>query len=90
MSAYGSKQCIIAELKLHLPNELMKKSVLSFMTKETDGMNNMSMSFRADLSANSLLLVQLFPSKKDSEVHEKAVSAMVKQIKQGAARVDQI
>ena len=58
------------------------------MTKETDGMNNMSMSFRADLSANSLLLVQLFPSKKDSEAHEKAVSAMVKQIKEGGARVD--
>ena len=51
-------------------------------------MNNMSMSFRADLSANSLLLVQLFPSKKDSEAHEKAVSAMVKQIKGGGARVD--
>ena len=67
-----------------------EKSVLFFMTKETDGMNNISMSFRADLSANSLLLVKLFPSKKDSEAHEKAVSAMVKQIKEGGALVDQI
>ena len=70
--------------------ELMKKSVLSFMTRETDDLNNMHMSFRADLSANSLLLVQLFLSKKDSDAHNKAVSAMVKQIKEGGARVEQI
>ena len=76
--------------KVTFANELMKKSVLAFMTRETDGMNNMSMSFRADLSANSLLLVQLFPSKKDSDAHDKAVSAMVTQIKEGGARVEQM
>ena len=70
--------------------ELMKKTVLSFITRETDGLNNMHMSFRADLSANSLLLVQLFLSKKDSDAHNKAVSAMVTKIKQGGARVEQM
>jgi hypothetical protein len=76
--------------KVTFANELMKKSVLAFMTRETDGKNNMSMSFRADLSANSILLVQLFPSKKDSDAHDKAVNAMVTQIKEGGARVEQM
>ena len=52
--------------------------------------NNMSMSFRADLSANSILLVQLFPSKKDSDAHHEAVNAMVTQIKEGGAIVKQM
>ena len=60
------------------------------MAKETDGMNNMSISYRADLSANSILLVQLFPSKKDSDAYHEAVNAMVTQIKEGGAIVKQM
>ena len=69
-------------------NELMKKSVLSFMTRETDGLNNMKLAFRADLSENSLLVVQLFPSKKDSDAYFKAISEMVTQLKESGARVE--
>ena len=69
-------------------NEMMKNSVVSFMSENTDMRHGMMMSFRVHLTANALLLVQLFPSEAEAAEYDQAVAPLVDQIREMGARID--
>ncbi|OUX77823.1 MAG: hypothetical protein CBC19_06355 [Oceanospirillales bacterium TMED59] len=71
-------------------NELMKNSVVSFMSQNTDLRNDMMLTFRVHLSDNALLLVQLFPSEGEAAEYDKGVAPLVEQIRDMGAKIDML
>ena len=51
-------------------NEMMKNSVVTFMSQNTDMRHDMMLSFRVHLTENALLLVQVFPSGDEAAEYE--------------------
>ena len=71
-------------------NEVMKKSLLSFLIANFDLQNGMIMAFKLHLSENQVLHVGVFPDKQTADKAGEAAKPVVTQITQMAARHDVI
>ena len=68
-------------------NELMKNSVVDFMSKQLDLTNGMMMCFRCHLSENQILNIMVFPDQKTKESFSAAAGDLSSQIKAMGAKV---
>ena len=57
-------------------NELMKNSVVDFMSKHLDLTNGMMMCFRCHLSENQILNIMVFPDKETREAFSAAAGSL--------------
>ena len=69
-------------------NELMKNSVVDFMSKQLDLTNGMMMCFRCHLSENQILNIMVFPDQETGEAFSAAASDLSSQIKAMGAKVE--
>ena len=69
-------------------NEIMKNSVVTFMSQNTDMRHDMMLSFRVHLTENALLLVQVFPSSEEASEYDNAVAPLVDQIREMGAKIE--
>ena len=69
-------------------NELMKNSVVDFMSKQLDLTNGMMMCFRCHLSENQILNIMVFPDQKTKESFSAAAGDLSSQIKAMGAKVE--
>ena len=69
-------------------NELMKNSVVDFMSKQLDLTNGMMMCFRCHLSENQILNIMVFPDQKTGEAFSAAAGDLSSQIKAMGAKVE--
>ena len=67
-------------------NEVMKKSLLSFLIANFDLQNGMIMAFKLHLSENQVLHVGVFPDKQTADKAGEAVKPVVAQITQMGAK----
>ena len=69
-------------------NELMKNSVVDFMSKQLDLTNGMMMCFRCHLSENQILNIMVFPDQETGEAFSAAAGDLSSQIKAMGAKVE--
>ena len=69
-------------------NELMKNSVVDFMSKQLDLTNGMMMCFRCHLSENQILNIMVFPNQETGEAISAAAGDLSSQIKAMGAKVE--
>ena len=69
-------------------NELMKNSVVDFMSRQLDLTNGMMMCFRCHLTENQILNIMVFPDKETEEAFSKAAGDLSSQIKSMGAKVE--
>lgn len=69
-------------------NELMKNSVVDFMSKQLDLTNGMMMCFRCHLSENQILNIMVFPDKETGEAFSTTAGDLSSQIKAMGAKVE--
>ena len=69
-------------------NELMKNSVVDFMSKQLDLTNGMMMCFRCHLSENQILNIMVFPDMETREAFSAAAGNLPQQIKDMGAKVE--
>jgi len=69
-------------------NEMMKNSVVTFMSQNTDMRHDMMLSFRVHQTENALLLVQVFPSGEEAAEYDAAVAPLVDQIREMGAKIE--
>ena len=69
-------------------NELMKNSVVDFMSKQLDLTNGMMMCFRCHLSENQILNIMVFPDQETGEAFSAAADDLSSQIKAMGAKVE--
>ena len=69
-------------------NELMKNSVVDFMSKHLDLTNGMMMCFRCHLSENQILNIMVFPDMETREAFSAAAGNLPQQIKDMGAKVE--
>ena len=67
-------------------NEVMKKSLLSFLIANFDLQNGMIMAFKLHLSENQVLHVDIFPDKQTADKAGEAAKSVVAQITQMGAK----
>ena len=76
--------------KVTFTNKMMKDSVLTFMSQNTDLLNAMMITFRVHLAENQLLLIQVFPDQDRAAEHDVDVAPLVEQIKQMGAKIEHL
>ena len=70
-------------------NELMKNSVVDYMSKQLDLKHGMMMTFRCHLSENQLINIMVFPDQETKESFTKnAAGNLASQIKAMGAKVE--
>ena len=69
-------------------NELMKNSVVDYMSKQLDLKHGMMMCFRCHLSENQLINIMVFPDQKTKEAFTKNAGNLASQIKAMGAKVE--
>ena len=69
-------------------NELMKNSVMTFMSQQLDLTNGMMMTFRCHLSENQILNVMVFPNEETATNFSKAATGFADQIKAMGAKLE--
>ena len=69
-------------------NELMKNSVVDFMSKQLDLTNGMMMCFRCHLSENQILNIMVFPDQETGEAFSATAGDLSSQIKAMGAKVE--
>ena len=67
-------------------NELMKQSVMTFMTKNVDLTNGMLLAFKMHLSENQVLHVGLYPDEATANAAAKATANLRQQVKDMGAK----
>ena len=69
-------------------NELMKNSVVDFMSKQLDLTNGMMMTFRCHLSENQILNIMVFPDKDKAVNFAETAKSYAEQIKSMGAKLE--
>ena len=78
----------VSAVRTTFTNELMKNSVVDFMSKQLDLTNGMMMCCRCHLSENQILNIMVFPDKETREAFSAAAGNLPQQIKDMGAKVE--
>ena len=69
-------------------NEMMKNSVVSFMSKQIDLTEGMIISFRAHLSEHQIIHIMVFPDEQTAEGFGRVAKSYADQIKEMGAKME--
>ena len=78
----------VRTIKVTFTNELMKKSVESFMSKTVDLTEGMLMSYRVDISENVVLVNHFFPTREAADQFRDKVRPIREQLTTMGAKID--
>ncbi|NCF48555.1 MAG: hypothetical protein GWP36_03435 [Bacteroidetes bacterium] len=75
-------------IRVTYTNEMMKNSVVSFMSGQVDLTEGMIISFRCHLSKNQILHVMVFPDEEAANSFERSAKVYSDQIKDMSAKIE--
>ena len=75
-------------VRVTFANQLMKESVLGFISREMDLTGGMMMVFRCHLSENQLLNIMLFPDEDTANRFGESARPYLEQIKETGAKIE--
>lgn len=75
-------------VKVTFTNELMKTSVMEFISRELDLKGGMMMVFRCHLASNQLLNIMLFPDEDSAHEFGETAKAYLEQVRETGAKIE--